>query len=48
MINVDYITKENIKEHNSNQSQILDHSFRILIIGRSESEKKSLFILIGH
>ena len=49
MINVDYITKENIKEHNPNWPQIIDHSFRILIIGRSESgKKKSLFILIGH
>ena len=34
MINYADITKENIKEHNSNWPQIPDHLYRILIIGR--------------
>ena len=38
MINFD-VTKENIKEHNPNQPQILDHSYRILIIRSSGSGK---------
>ena len=47
MINFDDVTKENIKEHNLNQSQIPDHPYRILIIGGSGSGKtKSLFNLI--
>ena len=36
MINSDDITKENIKEHNLNWSQIPDNPYRILIIGGSE------------
>ena len=32
MITFDDVTKENIKEHNPNQSQIPDHSYRMLII----------------
>ena len=48
MINSDDITKENIKEHNLNWSQIPDNPYRILIIGGSESGKtNSLFILIN-
>ena len=48
MINFD-VTKENIKEHNSNWPQILDHPYRILIIGGSGSGKtNSLFNLINH
>ena len=35
MINSDDITKENIKEHNTNWRQIPDHPYRILITGGS-------------
>ena len=33
------ILQKNIKKHNSNRPQIPNHSYRILIIGSSESEK---------
>ena len=39
MINFDDVVKENIKEHNPNWLQIPNHSYRVLIIGVSESEK---------
>ena len=32
MVNYDYITKENIEEHNPSRPLILDHLYRILII----------------
>ena len=35
MFNSDYITKEDMKGHNSNWPQISDHPYRILIIGGS-------------
>ena len=48
MINFNLVTKENIKEHNPNWSQTLDHPYRILIIGGSESKKtNSIFNLIS-
>ena len=48
MINFDNVTKENIKEKNSNWPQISDHPYRILIIGGSGSgETNSLFNLIS-
>ena len=48
MINIDDVTKENIKENNSNWSQIPDYPYRILIIGGSGSGKtNSLFNLIS-
>ena len=48
MINFDDVTKEYIKEHNL-IGQILNHPYRILIIGGSESEKiNSLLNLINH
>ena len=34
--NFDDVTKENIKQHNPNQSQIPDHPYIILVIGVSE------------
>ena len=39
MINNDYITKENMEEHNPNWSQIFDHPCRMLIIGNPGSGK---------
>ena len=48
MINFDDVTKENIKEHNSDWPQIPDHLYRILIIGVSGFRKtNSLFNLIS-
>ena len=32
MINFDDVTKENIKEHNPNWSEIPDHPYKILIV----------------
>ena len=49
MFNFDYITKEGIKEHNPNWSEIPDHRRRILIVGGSESGKtNALLNLINH
>ena len=49
MINFNDATNENIKEHNLNCPQILDHLYRILIIGGSGSRKANLlFNLISH
>ena len=39
MINYDSFRKENINNNNLNWPQILDHPYRILIIGDSESRK---------
>ena len=48
-INFDYVTKENIKAHNPNWPQVLDHPKRILIIGSLGSGKSnSLFKSISH
>ena len=48
MINLDYTTKENIREHNPYWPKTSDHSYRILIIGGSESGKtNTLFSLIS-
>ena len=49
MINFDDITRENIKEHNSNWPQIPNRLYRILIIGGSGSRKtNALLNLISH
>ena len=49
MFNFDYITKEDIKEHNPNWSEIPDHPYRILIVGGSVSRKtNALLNLINH
>lgn len=37
MINLDVVIGENKKEHNPNQPQIPDHSYRALIIGGSRA-----------
>ena len=48
MINFDYVTKQNIEEHNPNWPQIRDHPYRILVIGGSGSGKaNSLFNIIS-
>ena len=44
MINFDYITEENIKEHNPNWPQLPDHPKRILIIGNSGSGKTNALL----
>ena len=48
MINFDDVTKENIKDHNTNWPQIPDYPYKILIFGGSGSGKtNSLFNLIS-
>ena len=39
MINFDYITKEDIKDHNPNWPEIFDYPYRTLIVGASGSGK---------
>ena len=41
MFNFDYITKEDIKEHNQNWPEIPDHSYRVLIVEGSGFRKTS-------
>ena len=48
MINFDYVTKENIKEHNSNWSQIPDDSYRLSINEGPESGKNKFINFISH
>ena len=49
MINFDDVANENIEEHNPKWPEILDHPYRILIIGSSGSGKTNLlFNLINH
>ena len=49
MFKFDYITKEDIKEHNPNLPEILNHPYTILIVGGSGSGKKNaLLTLINH
>ena len=43
MLNFDYITKENIKEHNPKWPETPDHPYRILIVGGSGSGKTNAF-----
>ena len=45
MINFDDITKENIKEHNSNWPQVPDHPYKILIMRLSGSGKKIHYLI---
>ena len=44
MFNFDYMTKEDLKEHNVNWTQIPDHAYRILIVGSSGSEKTNALL----
>ena len=49
MLNFDYITKEDIKEHNPNWSEIPEHPHRILIVTGSGSGKtNALLNVINH
>ena len=43
--NLDDVTQENISNRNQNWSQIPDHSYRILIIGCTESGKQMHYII---
>ena len=42
----DDITRENIKQHNPNWSQISDHPYRILIIGDTGSGKTNALLTL--
>ena len=44
MINLDSITNENNKKHNEKWPYILDHQYRILIIGGSRSGKTNTLL----
>ena len=44
MFNFDYIAKEDIKEDNPKWSEMLDHPYRILIIGGPGSGKTNAFL----
>ena len=44
MLNFDYITKEDIKDHNPNFPEIPDHPYRILIIRGSGSGRTNALI----
>ena len=46
MFNFDYITKEDITEHNPKWPEIPDHPYQILIIGGSLALKKQIHYLI--
>ena len=49
MFNFDYITKEDIKEHNPKWPEIADHPYRILIIGDPGSGKTNVLLnMINH
>ena len=49
MFNFDYITKEDIEEHNPNWREVLDHPCRTLIVRASASGKtNALLNLINH
>ena len=44
MFNFDYITKEDIKEHNPNWPEIPDYPYIILIVGGSGSGKTNALL----
>ena len=44
MFNFDYITKEDIKEHNLNWPEIPDYPYIILIVGGSGSGKTNALL----
>ena len=46
MFNFDYVTKEDIKQHNPDCPKVPDHPYRILIAGSSGSPKSQMHYLI--
>ena len=49
MFDFDYITKEDIREHNPVWPEIPDHVYRVLTVGGSGSGKTSALLnLINH
>ena len=44
MFNFDYLTKEDIKEHNPKWPEIPDHPYRILIVGGPGSRKTNALL----
>ena len=49
MFNFDYITKEDIQEHNPYLPEIPDHPYRILVVGGPRSGKSNALLnLINH
>ena len=49
MFNFDCITKEDIKEHHRNWTQILHHPYKLLISrGSGSGQTNALLILIDH
>ena len=44
MINLDSIRNENNKKHNEKRPYIPDHSYRIIVIGGSESGKANALL----
>ena len=46
MFNFDYISNENIKEHDPYWPEIPDHPYRILIIGDSGSGKTNALVIV--
>ena len=45
MINLDSITNENNKKHNEKWPYILDHPYRILIIGVLDQVKQTHYLI---
>ena len=45
MISYNYVTKENVEEHNTYWPQIPDHQYRILIIEDPGSEKTMHYLI---
>ena len=49
MINFDYVTNQNTKEHNPNWPEVPDHSYKILIVSGFGSRKTNAGLnLINH
>ena len=44
MFNFDYISKENLKEHNPKWPETPDHSYRILVTGGFDSAKTNALL----
>ena len=44
MLNFDYITKEDKKEHNPYWSDLPEHPYSIFVVGRSESGKTNALL----